>query len=73
LDGLNFSPRNMQQLLNNALKDAASVSLTTTGGDQLSVRAPIELGTECLSFATSENGRPITVVPYHAIQRVHIE
>jgi hypothetical protein len=67
MDGLNFSPRNMQQLLNNAFKDATNVTLTTIGGDMVPVRTPIELGTECISFKI-EGG--VCVVPYHAIQRI---
>jgi hypothetical protein len=70
LDGLNFSPRNMQQLLNNILKDATTVSLTTTAGDQLSVSAPIELGTDSIAFASRDGGK--TVVPFHAIQRIQV-
>ena len=72
MDGLNFSPRNMQQLLNNILKDAVSVSLTTIAGDQLTVRAPIELGTECIAFKSGDSDKAMTVVPFHAIQRVHV-
>lgn len=73
MDGLNFSPRNMQQLLNNALKDARTVTLTTTAGDQLTVHAPIELGTECIAFKTAEGeGAATTIVPFSAIQRLHL-
>lgn len=73
VDGLNFSPRNMQQLLNNVLKDAAgAVTLTTIAGDQLAVHAPVELGTECISFRTTAGGGAAAsyIVPYHAIQRI---
>ncbi len=71
LDGLNFSPRNLQQLLNNLLKDAQSVTLTTIAGDQLAVRGPIELGTEAIAFKNADDDDTI-VVPFHAIQRVRI-
>lgn len=63
----------MQQLLNNVLKDALSVTLTTTGGNWLTVRSPIELGTEALACKSSEGDRNDTiVVPFHAIQRIHV-
>lgn len=71
MDGLNFSPRNMQQLINNALKDALSVTLITTNGDQLAVQAPIELGTECILFRSHGNSGT-SIVPYHAIQRIQV-
>jgi hypothetical protein len=73
LDGLNFSPRNMQQLLNNALKEAKSATLTTINGDQLALHGPIELGTECIAFRSAEgDGAATTVVPFSAIQRLHL-
>lgn len=70
MDGLNFSPRNMQQLINNALKDATSVVVVTVGGDALSARAPIELGTEAMSFSTDKG---TVIVPYSAVQRLVVE
>jgi len=74
LDGLNFSPRNLQQLLNTLLKDAHSVTLTTTVDDQLTVRGPVELGTEAIAFKSRNGDREATtVVPFHAIQRVLID
>lgn len=61
----------MQQLLNNVLKDAQSVTLTTTGGDQLTVRSPIELGSEAIAFKSGDSDRDdIIIVPFHAIQRI---
>ncbi len=66
MDGLNFSPRNMQQLLNNTLKDASSVMLTTSSGDTLTVKAPIELGTECLSFRTDNARQSCRTTPFSA-------
>jgi len=70
MDGLNFSPRNMQQLLNNLLKDASSVSLTTLAGDQLTVSAPVELGTDSIAFGSRDGGK--IIVPFHAIQRIQV-
>lgn len=71
MDRLNFSARNMQQLLNNLLKDAQSVTLTTIAGDQLAVRGPIELGTEAIAFMSGDHDDTI-VVPFHAIQRIRV-
>ena len=71
LDGLNFSARNMQQLINNALKDAKAITLITTNGDQLTVGAPIELGTECIAYKSHGNSGT-SIVPFHAIQRIQI-
>jgi hypothetical protein len=71
LDGLNFSPRNLQQLLNNLLKDAQTVTLTTIAGDQLAVRNPVELGSEAIAFKSGDHDDTI-VVPFHAIQRVRV-
>jgi hypothetical protein len=68
--GLNLSPRDMQQLLNNILKDARSVSLTTLAGDRLTVGAPVELGTDCIDFGSRDGGK--TIVPLHAIQRIQV-
>jgi hypothetical protein len=71
LDGLNFSPRNMQQLINNLLKDASTVTLTTAAGDQLTVHSPIELGTECIAFRSSAGDKAgTTIVPFTSIQRI---
>ena len=71
MNGLNFSPRNLQQLLNNLMKDAQSVTLTTTTGDQLAVRGPIELATDAIAFKSGDHEDTI-VVPFQAIQRVRI-
>jgi hypothetical protein len=68
MDGLNVSPRNMPQIINNALKDAASVMLVTAGGDAVTVKAPLELGTEAMAFK-SDSGDTV-VVPYSAIQQI---
>jgi hypothetical protein len=70
MDGLNFSPRNMQQLINNTLKDATSVVLVTTGGDALPVKAPLELGTEAMAFKSDKG---TVIVPYTAVQRIVVE
>ena len=72
MDGLNFSPRNMQQLINNVLKDPAvtSVSLTTIGGYRHDVRGPVELGTECMSFRSDASGGATVIVPFHAIRDI---
>ena len=70
MDGLNFSPRNMQQLINNALKDATSVVVITTGGDALPVKAPLELGTEAMAFKSDKG---TVIVPYTAVQRIVAE
>jgi hypothetical protein len=70
MDGLNFSPRNMQQLINNALKDANTLVVVTQAGDALAAKAPIELGTEAIAFKTDKG---TVVVPYGAIQRLVIE
>ena len=75
MDQLNFSPRNMQQLINNALKDptVTTVMLTTIGGDQLTVHAPVELGTECMAFRSDAGDKAgITIVPFSAIQRLRL-
>jgi hypothetical protein len=70
MDGLNVSPRNMQQLINNSLKDATSVVVVTTGGDAIPVKTPLELGTEAMAFK-SDNGT--VIVPYAAVQRIVAE
>lgn len=70
MDGLNVSPRNMQQLINNALRDAASVVLVTVGGDALTVRAPLELGIEGMTFKSDKG---TVILPYTAIQRIVVE
>jgi hypothetical protein len=70
MDGLNVSPRNMQQLINNSLKDATSVVVVTIGGDAIPVKAPLELGTEAMAFE-SDNGT--VIVPYAAVQRIVAE
>ena len=70
MDGLNFSPRNMQQLINNALKDATSVVVITIGGDALTVKAPLELGTEAMGFKSDKG---TIIVPYSAVQRIVVE
>ena len=75
MDQLNFSPRNMQQLINNALKDPAvtTVMLTTTSGDQLTAHAPVELGTECIAFKSEAGDKAgVTIVPFSAIQRLRL-
>jgi hypothetical protein len=70
MDGLNVSPRNMQQLINNALKDAASVVVITIGGDALPVTAPLELGSEAMAFKSDKG---TVIVPYAAVQRIVAE
>jgi len=70
MDGLNFTPRNMQQVINNALKDATSLVVITQHGDALMAAAPIELGTEAMAFKSDKG---MVVVPFSAIQRLVIE
>jgi hypothetical protein len=70
MDGLNVSPRNMQQLINNSLKDATSVVVVTVGGDALPVKAPLELGTEAMAF---QSDKGTVIVPYAAVQRIVAE
>jgi hypothetical protein len=75
MDQPNFSPRNMQQLVNNALKDPAltTIGLTTTSGNQLSVHAPIELGTESIAFKSEAGDKAgVTIVPFNAVQRLRL-
>ena len=69
MDGLNFTPRNMQQLINNALKDATSLVVVTQDGDAREAKAPIELGTESMAFKSDKG---TVVVPFSAIQRLII-
>ena len=71
MDGINFSPRNAQQLINNALKqpEIARATLTTTSGDAFAISAPIELGTDCIAFKDPATGH-LQIVPYHAIARI---
>lgn len=69
MDGLNFSPRNMQQLINNALKDATSLVVVTQDGGAQTATAPIELGIEAMAFKSDKG---TVVVPYTAIQRLVI-
>ena len=71
MDGLNFSPRNMQQLINNTVKDATSVVLITVGGDALTVKSQLELGTEGMAFRSDTDTR--VIVPYSAVQRIMVE
>ena len=71
MDGLNFSPRNMQQLINNTVKDATSVVLVTTGGDALTIKSQLELGTEGMAFKSDMGTR--IIVPYTAVQRIVVE
>ena len=70
MDGMNISPRNMQQLINNAVKGANSVVLITVGGDAMSVMAPLELGTEAMAFKSDKG---TVIVPYTAVQRIVVE
>ena len=70
MDGLNISPRNLQQLINNTLKGASSVMLVTTSGDAVPVQAPLELGTEAMAFKSDKG---TLIVPYTAIQRLVVE
>lgn len=67
MDGLNTTQRNLQQLIHNALKDAASLMVVTQDGVAQAATAPIELGVEAMAFR-SEKGT--VVVPYSAIQRL---
>ena len=70
MDGLNVSPRNMQQLINNSLRDVTSVVVITIGGDALQVKAPLELGTEAMAF---QSDKGTVIVPYAAVQRIVAE
>jgi hypothetical protein len=71
MDGLNTSPRNMQQLINAALRDTNSVMIVTIGGDALTAKAPLELGTEAMAFK-SDSG-DVVIVPYSAIQQIRAQ
>ncbi len=70
MDGINFSPRNAQQLINNALKqpEVTAVTLVTLTGDAFAVHAPIELGTESIAF--KDKAGLTQIVPYNAIARI---
>ena len=70
MDGMNISPRNMQQLVNNAVKGATSVVLITVGGDAMTVMAPLELGSEAMAFKSDKG---TVIVPYSAVQRIVVE
>lgn len=70
MDGINFSPRNAQQLISNALKqpEVTAVTLVTMAGDAFAVAAPIELGTDCIAF--KDKAGLTQIIPYHAIARI---